>query len=179
MKNIALIGFMGSGKSTVAIHLSEKLGFNLREIDNDIINLSHYSTINEIFDYHGEEHFRKLERQAIISAAQGKKQIISCGGGVVASPDAMELLKKSAIVVFLHADIKTILERLNNNESRPLFRDMEKALVLYAQRLPLYRKYSDLEINTDNISPEQITEIIWKKYCAPTLGDSGNNMDAP
>ncbi len=160
MKNIALIGFMGSGKSTIAKLLAEKLNYRLIEADNDIIRLSEYSSINEIFENRGEEHFRELEKIAISDAVKATGQVISCGGGVVTSAETMEILKKNATVVFLHADFKTIIERLNNTVTRPLFRDTEKAILLYANRLPKYKKYADMEIITDHSSPTDITAAI-------------------
>jgi len=163
MKNIALIGFMGSGKTTLAGILAEKLGFNLCELDNDILATVGYSTINEIFDNHGEKHFREIEKKTIAKNVRKTNQVISCGGGVVSSIEAMELLKNSAIVIFLHADFSTITERLKNTDSRPLFRDREKAMALYAQRLPLYKKYADIQIKTDDSTPDEIVEMITKR----------------
>jgi len=163
MKNIALIGFMGSGKTTLAKLLADRLAFDLYEIDEDIVNASEYSSVNEIFDRHGELHFRELEKNAIYNAVQKSNQVISCGGGVVTSENGMQLLKGNATIVFLHADFKTIAKRLIGTESRPLFRDMEKAMALYAQRLPLYKKYADIEIATDDETPEVIADKIIAK----------------
>ncbi len=163
MKNIALIGFMGSGKTTLAGILADKLNYGLCEVDNDIIGISGYSSVNEIFDKQGEEHFRGLEKIAIADALRKSNQVISCGGGVVTAPKTMELLKKNAVVVFLQADFKTITQRLKDTTSRPLFRDMEKAMTLYAERLPLYEKYADIKVETDDKSPEVIAESIIKK----------------
>jgi shikimate kinase len=163
MKNIALIGFMGSGKTTLAGLLADALHYNLCEVDNDIIGISGYSSVNEIFDKQGEEHFRGLEKIAIADALRKSNQVISCGGGVVTAPKTMELLKKNAIVVFLQADFKTITKRLKDTTSRPLFRDMEKAMTLYAERLPLYEKYADIKIDTDDRSPEEIAKMILPK----------------
>jgi shikimate kinase len=163
MKNIALIGFMGSGKTTLASLLAIELQYGLCELDNEIISISGYTSINEIFDKQGEEHFRGLEKIAIADALRKSSQVISCGGGIVSSPKNMELLKKNAIVVFLQADFKTITKRLKNTDSRPLFRDIETAIALYAERLPLYNKYADIVVETDDKTPEEIAGTIIKK----------------
>jgi len=163
MKNIALIGFMGSGKTTLAKLLADRLGYDLYEVDDDIVSASEYSSVNEIFDKHGELHFRELEKNAIYRAIQKSKQVISCGGGVVTSENGMMLLKENATIIFLHADYKTITKRLIGTNSRPLFRYMEKAMALYAQRLPLYKKYADVEITTDDKTPEQVADDIIAK----------------
>ncbi len=160
MKNIALIGFMGSGKSTVAAILAKKLGWEWREIDNDILCLTEHSSINAIFENLGEVHFRELETKSVMDAVKKSNQVISCGGGVVASPEAMAALQQNSIIVFLHADFKTITQRLIHTDSRPLFRDMEKAAVLYAQRLPLYKKHAVIEVMTDELTPDETADAI-------------------
>lgn len=160
MKNIALIGFMGSGKTTLAGMLAAKLHYRLREIDEDIVRISDYASVNEIFDKKGEGYFRELEKKVIADAMKKTKQIISCGGGVVLFDEVMKLLKANAVIVFLHADFKTVTQRLKDTSSRPLFRDMEKAMALYAGRLPLYEKYADIKIETDHNSPEEVAKEI-------------------
>lgn len=160
MKNIALIGFMGSGKTTLAGILAANLHYQLREIDEDIVRISEYKNVNEIFANKGEEYFRELEKKVIADAVKKNKQVISCGGGVVSSKEIMELLKKNALVIFLHADFKTVTQRLRDTSSRPLFRDMEKAMALYAKRVPLYEKYADIKIETDHNSPEEVAKEI-------------------
>lgn len=169
MKNVALIGFMGSGKSTLAALLAKKLHAELVEVDDNIVRLSGYTSVNEIFDRKGEKYFRELEIKALATALNKTNQVISCGGGVVSSEEEMNMVKKNAMVVFLHADFKTVIQRLKDTHSRPLFRDREKAMALFAQRLPLYKKYADIEVETDDNSPEEIAEIIitrLNKYAA-------------
>ena len=102
MRNIALIGFMGAGKSTVAALLAKELGEELIETDAEIMRLAGLSSVNEIFDTKGEEYFRKLEKQVIKDSVKGGSSIISCGGGVVSDVESMEILKANAIVIFLN-----------------------------------------------------------------------------
>ena len=162
MKNIALIGFMGAGKTTVAEVLAKKLHYTLIETDGEILSLTDSSSINDIFDKKGEEYFRKLEKNVIAEIVKSNKQVISCGGGVISSSESMQLLKQNATVVFLHAHFETVKLRLKNTTTRPLFRQEEKAMLLYAQRLPVYKQYADLVIDTDDKTPQEIAEIIIK-----------------
>jgi shikimate dehydrogenase len=180
-KNIALIGFMGSGKSTVAAILSKKLGLELIEIDEEIVRVSGLSNVNEIFVQKGETYFRELEKKAITNALKKTNQVISCGGGVVSSDEVMNLLKKNCRVVFLQADFKTITKRLKDSDSRPLFKEVEKAESLYKQRSPLYEKYSDIRIETDTKTPEKVAEAIIKKlvkHCM-VIGDPVSHSLSP
>lgn len=80
MKNVALIGFMGSGKSTVAAILAARLHAELSEIDDHIVRLSGRESVAEIFDKEGEAHFRVLEENALANVLKRAGQVISCGG---------------------------------------------------------------------------------------------------
>jgi len=164
MRNIALIGFMGAGKSTVASLLASELKADLVETDGEILRMSGHSSVNEIFDTKGEAYFRGLEKEAIKEALKGTNTIISCGGGVINDRESMEMLKKNSIVVFLDTSFSVAKDRLKNTAIRPLFRQEEKAMLLYAERLPLYRQFADEIINTDNRIPEEIVQMIIDKY---------------
>jgi shikimate kinase len=164
MKNIALIGFMGAGKSTVAELLAKKLNANLVETDTEVLRLSGFSSINEIFDEKGEEYFRELEERAIEAAVKAGNTVVSCGGGVINKKQSMEVLKGNADVVFLHASFEKIKDRLKNTTTRPLFRQEEKAMLLYAQRLSSYRDYAHDMIDTDDKTPEEVVQIIIDKF---------------
>lgn len=164
MKNIALIGFMGAGKSTVAALLAKELNLTLVETDIEIVRLSGLHSVNEIFDKKGEEYFRELEKKVIAEVAKSSNQVISCGGGVISSAESMQALKNNAIVIFLHASFDEIKERLKNSTNRPLFRHEEKAMLTYVQRLPIYEQYADEVIDTDGKKPEEIVRYIVDKY---------------
>jgi shikimate kinase len=164
MKNIALIGFMGAGKSTVASLLAKELNEELIETDAEILQQAGLSSVNEIFDTKGEDYFRKLEKQVIKDSVKKGSSIISCGGGVVSDIESMEILKANAIVIFLNTSFNVIKDRLKHTDIRPLFRQEEKAMLLYAERSPLYRRYADEIIDTDAHSPEEIVQMIIDKY---------------
>jgi len=165
MKNIALIGFMGAGKTTVASLLAKELDANLVETDSKIMKMAGLSSVNEIFDTKGEAYFRKLEKQVIMDSVKEVNAVISCGGGVVSDIESMEILKKNAIVVFLNTSFNVIKNRLQHTDIRPLFRQEEKAMLLYAERLPLYQRFADEIIDTDKNIPEEIVQMIINKYC--------------
>lgn len=151
---IILIGFMGSGKSTVAKSLSALLKFQVLEMDDVVYQKTDSKTMNEVFAKGGEQLLRQTE--IAIAKEYGRKEnlIISSGGGVVLNPVIFEyfnLTKKK--VFFLHATFQTIAKRLEGDRSRPLFR---KAKELYDARLPLYFNYADEVISVDFLSPEKI-----------------------
>lgn len=162
LPNIVLIGFMGAGKTTVGKLLALELQLTLIETDNEIIKRSGLSNVNEIFEKRGENHFRELEKEVLHDLAKQSNSIISYGGGAIVHSESMEALKENSTVIFLSASFKTIVKRIENEVTRPLFNDIEKAKQLYAQRRPLYEKYADAIIETDNFSPEKITELITK-----------------
>ncbi|MBD3245030.1 MAG: AAA family ATPase [Candidatus Moranbacteria bacterium] len=148
--NIILIGFMGAGKTTLAEILNKKLkNFKHLEVDEIIRKKSSLKSINQIFKKKGEIGFRKLEIQAIKQISQNKKnQIISCGGGVVLNQINMLRLKRSGTVFYLYAPFAVIKKRLQGDDSRPLFKDINKAKALFGFRHPIYKFYSDQIINT-------------------------------
>ncbi len=164
MKNIALIGFMGAGKSTVAELLAKRLNATLVETDMEVLRLSGFPSVNSVFDTEGEEYFRTLEQEAIRESVKLGNCVISCGGGVINSAQNIEILKGNAFIVFLHASFTSIKQRLKNTDTRPLFRQEEKATLLYAYRLPLYKQCANLIIDTDDKKPEDIIKVILEKY---------------
>ena len=117
--NIFLIGFMGSGKSTIAKQLKKELDMELVEMDQRIVDEQGMS-INDIFAQKGEEAFRDIESQLVVDLGNQEASIISCGGGVVIRPQNVENMKKSGKIVFLTATPETILERVKGGTDRPL-----------------------------------------------------------
>jgi 3-phosphoshikimate 1-carboxyvinyltransferase len=161
--NIVLIGYMGAGKTTVAKLLSELTGLPLLETDSETIVLSGLASINEIFERNGEAYFRQLENKAVTATSLKTGLIISCGGGVVMKFDNIAALRKFGKIIYLAASFDTILQRLDNSDSRPLFKDESMARLLYQIRLPLYTQYADEVIQTDKLSPSEIANIIASK----------------
>lgn len=161
-QNIALIGFMGSGKDTIAREIKERKGMAVLDIDREIEKKAGMP-IKEIFEQKGEDEFRKMEKDELASLAEHKDSIINCGGGAILDPQNRKMLKENAIVVWLWADAKTILERVPKDDGRPLLNvaDPEKAVgELLSDRLGFYADTCDVIVDTVGKSPAEIAERI-------------------
>jgi len=157
---IILIGFMGSGKTTVANILAKKLNLEVIEIDQLILKKSGKS-INQIFSEDGEMRFRELEIKMAKSLAKKDKCIISTGGGVVINKINIDYLKENGKIIFLKTSLSEVKKRLKNDKVRPLFKNKKFIKKMFDFRQALYEEYADLIISTDGKSVEKITyEII-------------------
>lgn len=162
MNNVVLIGFMGSGKSTVGKKLAETLEIEWLDMDTEIEEREG-QLITEIFSEKGEAYFRALETQYIKELIQAEKKVISTGGGVVLNDENIEILKKIGMVIFLHADSEQIMEHLNEDNTRPLLQGenvKEKVKTLLEQRDPLYLSSADIIIQTTGKDVDHIIEEI-------------------
>ena len=161
--NIALIGFMGTGKSAVGSELSRRLGTDLVEVD-DLIAERAGKSIPELFSEDGEAAFRKLEREAVAEVSRREGVVISCGGGVVLDPKNVDRLKMSSVVVLLTAPVDEILHRAaQDGGSRPLLNipDREaRVRELLTFRQPFYLRAADYIVDTSGLNPEEIAEAI-------------------
>ena len=148
--NLYLVGFMGTGKSTVGRAVAHKLGFNVLDSDHEI-ERQRGKTIPEIFASDGEPAFRVMEREFIERGHPAERNVVACGGGLVVQPGMLEVLKSKGVVVCLHASLETILERTSRHQHRPLLAGEnpgERIRTLYAAREPIY-KQSGTVILTD------------------------------
>lgn len=159
-QKIVLIGFMGSGKSSIAPLLANKLRYKMLEMDALVLQGSKEKSIRDIFNNFGEKQFRELERKTAESLAHGQNTVISTGGGVVMNVKTMRSLAKNATIVYLSTQFETIEKRLVGNKDRPLWGDVQKARTLFELRTPLYEHFADRIISTDEKSVEQITDEI-------------------
>jgi shikimate kinase len=140
--NLYLVGFMGTGKTTVARAVGQKLGFQVIDSDHEIERLKG-KTIPEIFAQEGEPVFRALEREFVERGHPSARTIVACGGGLVVQPNMLELLKTKGVIVCLHASVETILARTARHRNRPLLAvddPEERIRTLYAAREPIYKK---------------------------------------
>lgn len=150
-KNIVLIGFMGSGKSTVGRELHHRLGYPLVDMDH-VIEHRAGKSIAAIFDEDGEEKFRDMETCLLeeLYDPAAPRRIISTGGGAIGREMNRSLLRHLGYVVWLHAPIDVILERTGKNRDRPLLHtDDPRARIeaLMAARKPLYEETAHLRVD--------------------------------
>jgi shikimate dehydrogenase len=181
--NVVLIGMRGSGKTTVGRILARGLGRELVEMDELIAQKAGLS-IAEIVEKHGWEKFRDIEEE-VASEVAGRDNIINAsGGGVVTREQNIVKLKKNGVAVWLKAGVEILLERLSEDNSRPLLvgktqrEDMEIAL---KERKSLYQKAADLTVDTEGKKPEEVAEAIiksLKKICC-LIGDPVEHSLSP
>ena len=155
--NIALIGFMGAGKTSVGRLVSEQLGFDYLDTD-EMIQSRTGRTITDIFAKDGEPAFRKLEEQIVAELTTHERTVISTGGGLPVNPKNLASLKIHALVVCLWASPDKIWERVRNQTHRPLLNTPDpkgKIRELLAEREPFYRK-ADVLLNTE---PRHVREV--------------------
>lgn len=147
-RNVFFVGFMGAGKSTVARRLARSCGVASLDMDK-YIERAQGLKISEIFAKGGEGLFREIERQTLMElAASDSPMLISCGGGIVVSPENRQILKESGFVVHLLVDADEAASRISDKSSRPLFNDIESARARCRDRLPLYEEVADMTIAT-------------------------------
>ena len=161
MRNIVLIGFMGTGKSCTGRLLAGRLGRPFIDVDHKIEQECGLA-IGEIFAKHGEVYFRAREKDVIARVSRHRKAVIATGGGVVLDADNMQRLRAGGVVICLTASVQTILERTGRRNTRPLLArpDREEIVArLLAERAPLYAQ-ADFILDTSNIAPRMAAERI-------------------
>jgi shikimate kinase len=169
--NLALIGFMGTGKTSVGRLAAEQLHFDYLDTD-EIIQSHDGRTITEIFKAEGEPAFRALEQQVVEELAGRTKMVISTGGGLPANPKNLASLKTHALVVCLWASPEKIWERVRNQSHRPLLNDpnpQAKIRELLAAREPFY-KQADVLLNTELRSLREVTQQVVHQFRLESAG---------
>jgi shikimate kinase len=160
---VCLSGFMGSGKSTAAKQLASQLGWMNVDLDRRITDAAG-QTIPEIFARKGEAEFRRLEHEQLVrliaeASEDQKPRIVSLGGGTVAQPQNLALLRESgAVLIWLDCPIEELLIRCAQITDRPLFRDEASFRQLFQERLPFY-EMADYRVDS-NVSPARLVEQI-------------------
>ena len=160
-QNIILVGFMGTGKTSVGKELAERLGREFVDLD-DVIEKRAGTTINEIFKDKGEAHFRELEKAVVREYSHKNKLVISAGGGAVKFDENIANLKRSGIMICLKASVDEILNRVKHDAHRPLLNvcdPKERARQLLKEREPLYAK-ADYSVDTNGLSVKETADKV-------------------
>lgn len=163
MANLILIGYRGTGKSTVARQLGARLGWPVIGMDATLVERAG-KTIKKLVDESGWEHFRDREQALCAELAAGSRQVIDCGGGVVERQANVDVLRASGTVFWLRASVETIVERISGNDERPSLTEglsfTDEVVQVLARRAPRYTAMAHVQINVDRRSPVEIAQQI-------------------
>ena len=174
MSRIILIGYRGTGKSSLGPLLAERLGWKFLDADIQLESDSGLSVV-EIFLQEGEAGFRERESTLLIELLQHEQLVLATGGGVILRPANRERLRSAGFVVWLQAPAATIWQRIEADpttvQRRPSLTSkhgLDEVEHLLTLREPLYRQAAHLELNTEEMSPSELVATIveaWTSYC--------------
>ncbi|SCZ78017.1 shikimate kinase [Pseudobutyrivibrio xylanivorans] len=165
MSNIFLIGFMGTGKSTIAEALKRKYDMQIVDMDAEI-EKEQQMAISDIFATKGEEYFRDLETQLIKDLQKKDNVVVSCGGGAVLREENVTEMRKSGKVVLLNATPETILQRVKNSHNRPLLegnKNVDFIRELMSKREDKYNRAADVTVSVDNRAVGEIADEVYSE----------------
>ena len=168
--NLVLIGYRGTGKSTIGALLSEQLGMPYISTDEEIVRRAGMS-IPEIVEKNGWPFFRDLESSVLKDLSGAGSTIIDTGGGIIEREENVACLQHNSSVFWLTAQVDTIVERIQSGTQRPALTAgktfTEEVAEVLERRNPLYQRAAHHRIATDNIPPRQVAESmieIWQKH---------------
>lgn len=167
MKNIILVGFMGTGKSSAGRLVAERTGMQFIDMDEEVA-VREGMTVPEIFSSRGEPAFRELERALVKELSQRQGLVISTGGGIVLNPDNIRDFSASGTVICLKAEPEEILKRVGHDTNRPLLQGgdrLARISELLARRKPLYDTIP-LQVDTAGQRPADTAEAVIR-ICIP------------
>lgn len=165
LRNLALIGFMGCGKSVVGRLVAGQLDFDFVDTD-DLVEAAAGRSISDLFREEGEPAFRQRERAVLLALAGRQRTVIATGGGLVTYADNLARLKEHALVVCLWASAETLFERVRHNQHRPLLHTPDplgRIRSLLAAREPFYRQ-ADVMIQTEHRPPSQVAAQVVHQF---------------
>ena len=165
IQNLALVGFMGTGKSSVGHLAATELGFSFLDTD-ELIETRTGKTITDIFAHAGEAVFRRLESDLVAELATRSHTVISTGGGLVVNPANLASLKTHALVVCLWASPETVYQRTRHQDHRPLLQEpapLAKIRALLASREVAYRQ-ADVLVSTEARSPREVAQQVLHQF---------------
>jgi shikimate kinase len=160
-KTIVLVGLMGSGKSSIGRRLARRLRLPFADADEEIEAAAGLK-VAEIFERHGEAHFREGEQRVIARLIEGPRKVVATGGGAFVDAGTRAAILASCIAIWLDADVEILAERVNRRDSRPLLRGRDARDVLRdlaEARNPIYAE-AHLRIASGDVAHEAIVETI-------------------
>lgn len=160
--NLYLVGFMGTGKTTIGRAAAYRLKYQLFDSDHEI-ERAEGCTIPEIFEKEGEPHFRRLERRFVEAGHPGDRCVVACGGGLVVQPGVLNFLRKKGVLICLHASIETVLARTSTNRNRPLLNvedPRERIRSLYAERESIYKRAGTVILTDQRPAADIISHVM-------------------
>lgn len=160
-KHVYLVGFMGSGKSTVGPLLAKQLDRDFYDLD-ELIEKNQQMKISDIFESKGELYFREVESQVLAHTRDLPPAVIALGGGTFVRESNRHLMAASGITVWLKVPLRLARERCSTVTNRPLARNPEEFQALFHSRVPFY-ELSDIHVPVEEKSPEQICAKIQQK----------------
>ena len=161
MGNIYLVGFMGTGKTSVGKELAGRKRWNFVDLD-ELIELKERRVISDIFAEEGEPYFRRAEKKALKEVSKEKKFVVGCGGGIVIDPENIKVMKEAGIVICLAATPAVILKRTCGSTHRPLLKvaqPLKQIELLLKLRAPYYAR-ADKCIDTSKLSVKEVAAKI-------------------
>jgi shikimate kinase len=165
--NLVLIGYRGTGKSTVARILSRKLGMAAVSLDEEIVREAGMP-VAEIVKKHGWTWFRDLESEIAQRFGERDDLILDTGGGVILRPENTQNLHRNGAVFWLKASVEVIVDRIQESTERPALTEdksfLEEVEEILSERLPLYRAATDHEIDTDPLTPTAVADEIIREF---------------
>ena len=164
LHRLVLTGFMGAGKSTIGRLLAARLNWTFLDLDAHL-EARTGATIPQLFERHGEAHFRRLESTALASALGQNNTVLALGGGTPEELTNRLLLEQTpaTFTIFLDAPFPTLFDRcMLQDIARPVLADPAAAQLRFQKRHPLYRRLANLTIDTADQSPEKTVEAILK-----------------
>ena len=160
--NIVLIGMPGVGKSTAGVIAAKQLGMRFEDADI-LIQHREKKLLSQIIDEKGIDGFLSIEND-VLKGIKDKGLLIATGGSAVYSSEAMEYLKKNSLMIYLHLDVKDLSMRLLDLKHRGVvLRDGQTLNDIYDERVPLYRKYADVEIDETGLDIEETVALICER----------------
>ena len=162
--NLVIIGFMGTGKSTVGKILAQNLEWTYKDTDHEIEQAAGCS-IAELFRSKGEATFREIESETIGYILARSQQVVATGGGCVLAEHNRALMQRCGFVVSLNASVETIVSRVDQAKDRPLLTGdtSEKVIELMQRRKGLY-SFAHFHVDTDGLDPEDIANMILSEF---------------